>query len=361
MSRKFLTSVDLNKNELQNARIQNLATAPVSPVLGQLYFDTTSNAEYIWNGTAWRPTDASKLTDNSVPLSALATDPLARANHTGTQSAITISDLATTVQAYSLDQFASPTAAVSMNSQNITGLADPVNPQDAATKAYADAAAAGIDAKASCRVGTTGNISLTGLQTVDGVALSAGDRVLVNAQTNASENGIYVAAVGAWPRATDCDSSAEYTSQAFVFIEEGTTLGGSQWKVSTTGTIVVGTTNVTWAQFSATASFTAGDGLVQVGNTISVGAGTGISVAGSAVSVDTALVARKHTELIGDGTSTSIAVTHSFGNQWVNAQVYEVSSSAQVECDIVATSANTTTFSFAVAPATNAIRVVITG
>ena len=93
---KYLVPIDMNKNELQNARTHNLASAPGSPALGQRYYNTTNNVENYWNGTAWVPTDA--VAASNIPNSALATDPLARANHTGTQAANTISDLATVVK-----------------------------------------------------------------------------------------------------------------------------------------------------------------------------------------------------------------------------------------------------------------------
>jgi hypothetical protein len=97
-----------------------------------------------------------------------------------------------------LNSIPAPTASVAFNSQNITGLADPVNPQDAATKNYVDDAIQGLDTKASVRVATSGsNITLSGTQTVDGVALSVGNRVLVKDQTTTSQNGIYVVSSGA--------------------------------------------------------------------------------------------------------------------------------------------------------------------
>ena len=98
-----------------------------------------------------------------------------------------------------LDQLAAPTAAVALNSQRITGLADPTAAQDAATKNYVDLTVQGLDPKASVKAASTANIaSLSGTMTIDGVALSAGDRVLVKDQTTTSANGVYVVAAGAW-------------------------------------------------------------------------------------------------------------------------------------------------------------------
>ena len=96
---KFLSNIDLNKNQILNGVFQNLASAPASPVAGQFYYDTTSGAAYIRNGSAWVCTDASKLS-GVIPMSALTVDPTSRANHSGTQLASTISYLATTVKAY---------------------------------------------------------------------------------------------------------------------------------------------------------------------------------------------------------------------------------------------------------------------
>ena len=133
---KFLTNINLNQNELQNAVLQNLAAAPASAVIGQAYFDTTLNSAQIFNGTNWVTTDARQAT--GIPNTALATNPLQRANHIGTQPASTISDLASTVQGYTLDTFADPVAPLNFNNEPITNLGAPVNPKDAATKGYVD-------------------------------------------------------------------------------------------------------------------------------------------------------------------------------------------------------------------------------
>lgn len=198
-------------------------------------------------------------------------------------TAAKISDFDTQVRTSRLDQMAQPTAQVAFNNQRIAGLADPVNSQDAATKAYVDAARTGLDAKESVRAATTGNITLSGLQTIDGVALAAGNRVLVKNQTSASQNGIYVAASGSWARAADADSSAEVTPGLFTFVEEGTANGVTGWVLSTTGAITLGTTALAFVQFSGAGTIQAGSGLLMNGGVLSVNTTTtgGTTINGS--------------------------------------------------------------------------------
>ncbi|WP_162094759.1 phage tail protein [Pseudomonas chlororaphis] len=99
-----------------------------------------------------------------------------------------------------------------------------------------------LDSKQSVRVATTVNIALAGLQSVDGIALVAGDRVLVKSQTVAKDNGLYVAAAGAWARAADADASSKVTSALIVSVEQGTTLADTRWQLVTDGVIVLGST-----------------------------------------------------------------------------------------------------------------------
>lgn len=367
MSKKYLVSIDLNRNEINNARIQNLATAPGSPLAGLYYYDTVTNAAYVWNGTAWRPTDAAKLTDGSIPITALATNPLARANHTGTQLSSTISDLATTVKAYKLNEFAAPTADVTMGGFKITNVATPTVATDAANKQYVDDSIAGLSWKDEVRVATVAAGTLASSfangSTVDGVALSTGDRILIKDQATQTENGIYtVNASGAPTRATDADSGAELKGTA-VFVSNGTTNGGTRWVCNTTGTITVGTTAITFVAFGGGTTYTAGNGLSLGGNTFTVtpAASGGLSVSAAGVALDTTIAARKYAVTIGDGALTAIAVTHNLGNQDVVTQVRQVSDNAVVECDIVNTSSNVVTLTFAVAPAASALRVSVVG
>jgi hypothetical protein len=163
------------------------------------------------------------------------------------------------------------TGTVAVNSSRITGLADPTDAQDAATKAYVDARSAGLDPKASVRAATTANITLSNTQTVDGVALAVGNRVLVKDQTTASQNGIYIVASGAWARSSDMDEPAEMTSGVFFFVEEGTANADAGFVITTDGgTIVVGTDAVNFTQFSGAGQIVAGDGLSKSGNTLAV-------------------------------------------------------------------------------------------
>lgn len=141
-----------------------------------------------------------------------------------------------------------------------------------------DAARSGLDVKASVKVATTANITLSNTQTVDGVTLLVGDRVLVKDQSTASQNGIYVVASGAWTRSTDADSDAEVNSGMFTFVEQGTSNADSGWVLSTENPITVGTTALTFVQFSGAGQIVAGSGLTKTGSTLNVGAGTGIAV-----------------------------------------------------------------------------------
>lgn len=197
-----------------------------------------------------------------------------------------ISDFDAGVQANTLDTLANAAANVDLNSHRIIGLADPVDATDAANKQYVDAARSGLDVKASVRVATTAAITLSNTQTIDGIILAAGDRVLVKDQGTASENGIYdVVSGGAWTRSSDADSNDEVTPGLFTFVEEGTANQNKGFVLTNTGTITVGSTGLAFAQFSDTGIITAGNGLSQSGQAFNVGAGTGISVSSTQVSI----------------------------------------------------------------------------
>ena len=234
----------------------------------------TQSANQVWAG----PTTGSAATPSFRSLVA---------GDIPSHTASLISDLATTVQGYRLDQFAAPTSSVSLNSQKITNLGTPTADTDAVTKSYADALRSGLDVKQSVRAATTANITLSGTQTIDGVALIAGDRVLVKNQSTGSQNGIYVVAAGSWSRATDADSDAKINPGMFVFVEEGTVGADQGWVLSNNAPTTLGTTALTFAQFSGAGSFSVDSTLTKTGN--SIGLTSGIATAGTytSVTVDT--------------------------------------------------------------------------
>jgi len=186
------------------------------------------------------------------------------------------------VRANRLDQMASPTAAVSANSQKITDLADPTAATDAANKGYVDDRAAGLDPKQSVVAATTAAINiandLQNTDTLDGVTLATGERVLVKDQSTGSENGIYiVVASGAGTRATDFDATAEVTAGAFFFVEEGTANANRGFVLqakSGGGSYTVGTDALVFSQFSGAGQITAGSGLAKTGDSLDVNTDT---------------------------------------------------------------------------------------
>jgi len=502
MARKFLTSIDLVKNELQNAVIQPLATAPSSPVVGQIYFDTVANELLVWTGTQWRQSDAMATgllsarpaaaasnsgtfyyaTDNfleyysngttwqqvnafgsgvstTTSIAGTAADGTAtnyaRADHThagpgfaastatttygltkadGSATTVARSDhthgtpalstnaasniTATTATNgsgtapakddhvhgftpgnFALSAFGVPTGSVAFNAQKITGLADPTLAQDAATKAYVDSTAQGLDVKQSVRAATAvaGTLasSFANGSVIDGVTLVTGDRILIKNQATGSENGIYtVNASGAPTRAIDADTNAKVTAGMFVFVSEGTANGNDGYVLTTDDAITLGSTALTFTQFSGAGTYTASNGVLLTGsnftfeplstgglqtaagggsiklatnsgaatdaNGFAIGAGNGITVGTNTISVDATVVARKYSTTLSTS-ATSYTVTHNLGTLDVHVQVYTVADGSEVMVDNLRATTNTVTLAFNTAPSANAYRVVVIG
>ena len=192
------------------------------------------------------------------------------------------------------------TGTVDVGSKRITNVATPTSSTDAANKGYVDALVQGIDVHASVRATTTANISLSGTQTIDGVAVIAGNRVLVKDQTTQSQNGVYIVNASTWVRATDFDSSANVSANAFFFVEEGTLYADTGWTLTNDGTPAIGTDALTFTQFSGAGSVTAGNGLIKTGNTIDVvGTANRISVAADSIDISSSYVGQASITTVG--------------------------------------------------------------
>jgi len=181
------------------------------------------------------------------------------------------------------------TANQDMGGFKITGLGVPASANDAVRLVDLQNTQAGLSGKDSVKVATTANISLSGVQSIDGVSVATGDRVLVKNQTTATQNGIYVCATGAWTRATDADSAGELKSGSFVFVSEGTINADSGWILSTDGAITIGSTAINFTQFSGGGQIIAGAGLTKSGNSIDIVSASASRIVVNADNIDLAV------------------------------------------------------------------------
>jgi len=234
-------------------------------------------------------------TGNAATATALAT---ARAingvNFDGT-SAITVTAAAGTLSGNTLAAGVTASSLTSLGTiASLTATAGtvanaPSGSTDIANKLYVDTVAQGLDAKASCVAATTADITLSGAQTIDGVSVVAGNRVLVKNQSLSQNNGIYLCASGSWTRTTDANTWDALTS-AFTFIEQGTVNADTGYVCTANAGGTLGTTALPWSQFSGAGTFTAGTGLTLTGSVFSLttpvavaNGGTGLTSLGSGV------------------------------------------------------------------------------
>ena len=283
MAKSLAYSVDLLGNQILNARFQQLAADPANPSEGQFWENTTQGVLKV------------RLGGVNVTFGRL-------------------------------DQLSAPSGPVNFGSQRATGLADGVNPSDAATVGQITAAMAGLDVKQSVRVASTANANLASPgAAVDGVTLAGGDRVLLKNQTNGAENGVYVfnGSAAAMTRAPDADTAAEVNPGMFIIVEEGTNNGDQIWILTTNNPITLGTTALTFARFPT----------------------GGVT---------------KFSQTFGDGASTSGTITHNLGSQdLVHAVRGAVAPFAAQDVEVEFTDANTVTWRANPAPATNSLRITL--
>lgn len=444
MAVKFVTNLDINNNQLLNGRFEAVAADPATNLFeGRLIYRTDLDCVKYYNGTAWvvlvksvssGGSYATALTISETGGAITITPNLANATDAGLLSTAFYTDL---------NSATATNTATTLAKRDASGRLQVTAPSadlDAANKAYVDAARSGLDVKQSVKLATnealttfthsSGVLTATtnGALSVDGAVLSAPDigiRILVKNETsaNARYNGIYtVTATGdgsnPWvlTRATDADSNDEVTPGLFVFVEQGTAWADSGWVLTTDGPVVLGTTNLSFVQFSSAGQSIAGNGLTKTGNTIDV-VGTADRITANADSVDiastyagqssittlgtvttgtwtatdvgvahggtgastasdartnladttagfttgTPVLARVSAQTIGNSGDTSFTITHNFGTRDVVVQVYDLATYDTVIADTVRSTINAVTVTFSSAPGTNAFRVVVTG
>ena len=253
---------------------------------------------------------------------------------------------------------------IDLQNQRAVNAADASAATDLVTKQQLDNALLGLAWKSpAARVATTTNGTLATAyangQTIDGVTLVTGDRILLKNQTTQTENGIYtVNASGAPTRSTDADSASELHAAA-IYVTSGTTNADTAW-TQTTDNPTIGSSSIVWAQFGGGTLPIAGLGLTLTGSTLDVGAGTGIIANANDVAVDTAVVVRKFS-IATHAATTSIAIAHSLGTTATTEAVFVTSTGEEIFPDVVHTSTTVTTFTFGAAPTLNTLTFVIHG
>lgn len=307
MAAKALADLDFaGQYSTRNRRDDPVSSDPSglgSGNAGQVWFNTTTGKWKYWNGTA-------------------AIDVVARANQTGTQLSSTISDLATTVQGYSLSTFAAPTGDLSLGSHKLTNVSDGSGANDAVNKGQLDAAIAGLASgqvtKGAVVVAATSNVSLSSPgATIDGVTMSNPMTILLTGQTTGSQNGPYVwtGASTALTRATNWDTSGEAVLGSYWVVEQGTHADSYALLTNDTA-LTLGTDTPAFIFINGGVTITGTAPIVVSGGAVSINLGTGLTTSSGNAVPDFGVVGRKVTGIIP--TSTSGIVTISGANVTIN-------------------------------------------
>lgn len=237
---------------------------------------------------------------------------------------------------------------IDLGAQKAVNAADGTSPTDLITKQQLDNAVAGLAWKQPVRAASTTNGTLTtafaAAQSLDGVVLAAGDRILLKNQTAGAENGPYVVTAGTPTRASDGDTAAELNA-ATVYVTQGTTNADKAF-TQTADNITLGTTALVWAQVGGGTNYLAGNGMSLVGSTFNVVAGAGILADGTSTRLDpayTGLAKRNSQDLPAASAGTAVVITHSLGTLDVIWQIRRVADGVLIDFPDTARDVNSVT------------------
>ncbi|AEQ21001.1 putative tail fiber protein [Rhodococcus phage E3] len=257
---------------------------------------------------------------------------------------------------------------IDVTNQRIQNVGSPSQATDAVTKSYVDAQIRGLRWEMPARVAPTGNITISSPGgTIDTVTMASGDRVLLMFQTAGAENGVYVWNGAAVPltRAADANAQGDLDAGTTLTVTEGTVYGGKVFHVISPATGPIGTTATVWGQLGGSSvSYVNGAGLDLTGTTFSVKTkvGGGVIADGTGVYIDTTKFARIFSANVGDGTATTVTLTHNFATYDVGVTVFTASGQRpDVMPDITRPSVNTVALTFATAPTSGAYRALVVG
>lgn len=380
---KYGSTQDFLQIPVLHLRVEVTATAPSSPATGQLWTDISVTPAVVryWDGTMWNAANGTSIPNGyitnvmisptaAIALSKLATDPLARANHTGTQLAATISDFNTAVQTNRIDQMAVPTGTVDHNGQRLANVGNPIANADAVNKQYVDNARAGISVKDPVRVAASGNITLSAPgASIDGFTMTAGDRFLAPAQNTGTENGIYTwnGATSAATRSYDDTSAGQVFDGSMVAVADGTK-AGYQYIQTATASGAPGTWTQTWVIFQTGGqTYVAGNGLTLSGTTFSLT--TPVSIANGGTGAADIATARanlgatsKFAGNLGALTAgVSYVVTHNLNTLDVHLMTFTTADSRVISFDWAPTTTSAVTIYPDISFSTGLIRAVVIG